>query len=64
VISRKTVSALRNAVGLRNIVAHGYSGVDAMQIYAAARTGLGDLERFAAEVSAWVGGEMGESGNQ
>jgi uncharacterized protein YutE (UPF0331/DUF86 family) len=61
VISRKTVSGLRNAVGLRNVVAHGYSGVDAMQIYTAARTGLADLERFATEVSAWVGGLAGES---
>src|SRR5436305_14625250 len=59
VISRQTVSALRNAVGLRNVVAHGYSGVDPMRIYAAARTGLADLERFASEVSAWVGRELG-----
>jgi uncharacterized protein YutE (UPF0331/DUF86 family) len=45
---------LSDAVGLRNIVAHGYSGVDPAKIHAAARTGLPDLERFASEVGAWV----------
>jgi uncharacterized protein YutE (UPF0331/DUF86 family) len=56
VISSETVKALRKAVGLRNVVAHGYSGVDPMQIHAGAKTGLADLERFANEVSAWVSG--------
>jgi uncharacterized protein YutE (UPF0331/DUF86 family) len=41
------------AVGFRNIVAHGYGGVDPALILTAARTGLPDLERFAAELSAW-----------
>ena len=54
VISPKTLGALRGAIGLRNVVAHGYSGVDPAQIHAAATTGLGDLERFAQEVSTWV----------
>jgi uncharacterized protein YutE (UPF0331/DUF86 family) len=54
VISKTTVGALRGAIGLRNIVAHGYSGVDPAQIHAAATTGLGDLDRFAQEVSVWV----------
>lgn len=55
VISKETVHALRQAVGLRNIVAHGYGGVDPALIQAAAKTGLPDLERFAAELSAWLG---------
>lgn len=59
VISKETVGALRDAVGLRNIVAHGYSGVDPAKIHAAAKTGLPDLERFAAEVSAWIEGRVG-----
>ena len=54
VISKETVQALRKAVGLRNIVAHGYSGVDPALIHAAATTGLADLERLAAEVSIWT----------
>ena len=54
VVSVETAHSLRDAIGLRNIVAHGYSGVDPEQIHAAASAGLPDLERFAAEVSAWV----------
>lgn len=56
VISRETTRALRRAVGLRNIVVHGYSGVDPAQVHAAATTGLPDLERFAGELSTWVKG--------
>lgn len=55
VISHETVRALRQAVGFRNIVAHGYGGVDPALILTAARIGLPDLERFAAELSAWLG---------
>lgn len=56
VVSQETARSLRDAIGLRNIVAHGYSGVDPQQIHAAATAGVADLERFAAEVSAWVEG--------
>ena len=56
VVSRETARSLRDAIGLRNIVAHGYSRVEPGQIHAAATAGLADLERFAAEVSAWVEG--------
>lgn len=59
VISKKTAKALRQAVGLRNVVAHGYAGIDPAQIHAAASQGLEDLERFAAELSAWVTGQIG-----
>lgn len=54
VISKTTARSLREAVGLRNIVAHVYDEVDPAQIHAAASTGLSDLERFAAELSAWL----------
>jgi uncharacterized protein YutE (UPF0331/DUF86 family) len=54
VISQATAAALNQAVGLRNIVAHGYSKVEPGLIHAAAKTGPADLERFAEEVSAWV----------
>jgi len=54
IISKETVRSLSDAVGLRNIVVHGYSGVDPRKIHAAARAGLRDLERFASEVSVWL----------
>lgn len=54
VISKPTARSLREAVGLRNIVAHVYDAVDPALIHAAASTGLSDLERFAAELSAWL----------
>ena len=54
VVSKETTRALRKAVGLRNVVVHGYSGVDPAQVHAAATAGLPDLERFAGELSAWV----------
>jgi uncharacterized protein YutE (UPF0331/DUF86 family) len=61
VISHETVRALRQAIGLRNIVAHGYGGIDPAQIHAAATTGLPDLEGFAAELSAWVEERSGDA---
>lgn len=54
VISAPTASALAKAVGLGNVVAHGYAGVDVALVFTAARSGLDDLDRFAAEVAGWV----------
>jgi len=54
VISSVSASALARAVGLRNIVAHGYGGADPTLVHAAATTGLADLEGFAREVASWV----------
>ena|SRR6476660_5486714 len=54
VISQATAAPLRQAVGLRNIIAHGYSSAEPGRIHAAAATGLADLERFAKEVSTWL----------
>jgi len=62
VISKATSLVLHEAVGLRNIVAHGYSGADPTQIHEAAMTGLPDLESFATEVSAWVKGRVATEG--
>ncbi len=58
VLTKQTVRALSGAVGLRNVVAHGYSGADPARIHAAATTGIADLERFAAEAGAWVAGQI------
>jgi uncharacterized protein YutE (UPF0331/DUF86 family) len=60
VITKGTAHSLRRAVGLRNVVAHDYSGIEPGRIHAAAMTGLNDLERFAAELSAWIHRRIGE----
>ncbi|MCC7541616.1 MAG: DUF86 domain-containing protein [Deltaproteobacteria bacterium] len=54
VISRGTAEAFRLAVRFRNVVAHGYAGVDVSAVQAGATSGLEDLDRFAREVSAWL----------
>jgi uncharacterized protein YutE (UPF0331/DUF86 family) len=54
VISSRVSTSLQQAVGLRNVVAHGYAGLDVERCFAAASTGLSDLEGFAREVSAWA----------
>jgi len=54
VVSAATANALGRAVGLRNVVAHGYAGLDPAMVHAAGTSGLADLELFAREVSAWA----------
>lgn len=54
VISAPVSDALARAVGLRNVVAHGYAGVRPEIIHAAATAGLADLEAFSREVAAWT----------
>jgi uncharacterized protein YutE (UPF0331/DUF86 family) len=54
VIATSTAAALGRAVGLRNVVAHGYAGINPAMVHGAATHGLGDLEAFAREVAHWV----------
>lgn len=54
VVSAGSAAALGKAVGLRNLVAHGYSGVEPDLIHLAATRDLADLERFAREIDTWV----------
>jgi uncharacterized protein YutE (UPF0331/DUF86 family) len=54
VISAETQRALARAVGLRNVVAHGYAGVDPNAVHAASTLGLADLDRFAVEVASYL----------
>lgn len=54
VISRATADAFRLAVRFRNVVAHGYAGVDVAAVHAGSTRGLEDLDRFAREVSTWL----------
>jgi len=51
VISAPVCEALTRAVGLHNVVAHGYAGVRPEMIHAAATAGLADLEGFSKEVA-------------
>lgn len=59
VLSEPVAAALGQAASLRNVIAHGYSKADHIRIHRAAVDGLADLERFAAEVSAWVSRQLG-----
>ena len=54
VISARVCTALARAVGLRNVVAHGYASVRPEMIHAAATAGLADLETFSREVAHWI----------
>lgn len=56
VIQSATAETLKRAVGLRNVVAHGYGHVDAAMVFAAATNGLNDLSAFAQEVAQWLAG--------
>jgi uncharacterized protein YutE (UPF0331/DUF86 family) len=54
VITKPIATAMGRATGLRNVVAHGYAAIDVASVYAAASSGVGDLEAFAAEVARWL----------
>lgn len=54
VIERATAEAMRRAVKFRNVVAHGYAGLDVTAAHAASTSGLSDLDRFAREVARWL----------
>lgn len=49
-----TAAALKHAVGLRNIVAHGDTQLDVGACFRAATAGLSELSAFAQQVSAWA----------
>ncbi|HEY4157902.1 MAG TPA: DUF86 domain-containing protein [Polyangiaceae bacterium] len=54
VIDAPVADALRRAAGLRNVVAHGYGGVDPVAVYEAATRGIADLDAFARAVASWL----------
>lgn len=54
VLDLRVAEALKRAVGLRNVVAHGYGGIDIESCFKAATSGLDDLEQFALQVSRWA----------
>lgn len=54
VLPTPIAQALRKAVGLRNVVAHGYARVDPAAIHSAATGGVADLEAFGQAVASWA----------
>ncbi|HQP37922.1 MAG TPA: DUF86 domain-containing protein [Polyangiaceae bacterium] len=54
VLTAATAGSLSRAAGVRNIVAHGDSGVDVSAVHQASVSGVADLARFATEVAVWV----------
>jgi uncharacterized protein YutE (UPF0331/DUF86 family) len=60
VLRAETADALGRAAGLRNVVAHGYAGIDVTKVHGAAQAGLADLAAFHAEIAAWVQGRLGQ----
>jgi len=65
VISAETLTGVRPAARLRNILAHMYSSVDPGKVHLAATVGLSELERFAGEVGSWIQERFfGEEGSE
>jgi uncharacterized protein YutE (UPF0331/DUF86 family) len=54
VISAESSDAMRRATRFRNVVAHGYAGIDVGAAHEASTAGLGDLDRFAREIATWL----------
>ncbi|CAN5919809.1 hypothetical protein BH11MYX4_BH11MYX4_22760 [soil metagenome] len=54
VLTWPTADAMAKAAGLREVVAHGYAGLDIDMVFAAASRGVGDLDALAAETAAWL----------
>jgi uncharacterized protein YutE (UPF0331/DUF86 family) len=61
VLSPATAASLCKAVGLRNVVAHGYAGINPAMVHAAAIDGVQDLDDFAREVATWLAAQPVDS---
>jgi len=59
VLDSTTTRQMQKAVGLRNVVVHGYGHVDVAMVHAAATAGVGDLDAFARQVGVWVRARQG-----
>lgn len=59
VMSRDLAAAMRGFGGFRNIPVRGYLRVDPARVRAHLEGHLGELRRFVAEVTAWLGGGEG-----
>lgn len=62
VIDAPIAVALGRAVGLRNVVAYGYAGIDADAVHDAATAGVADIDAFARSIAAWAGTRAADGG--
>jgi predicted nucleotidyltransferase len=54
VITAPTAQAMRSGTRLRNLVAHAYGDIDPARLHDAAAAGVGEIERFLAELGSWL----------
>lgn len=54
VIGAALLGPIQRAVGLGNVVAHGYERVNANMVFQAATVGILDLKAFGSEVARWL----------
>ena len=55
VVTAELARLLRQVVGVRNRLAHGYGSVDVERLWQELPTGLDALDRFAAAIATWIG---------
>ena len=60
VITAETAAAMQQGTKLRNLIAHAYGDVDPNKLFLAASAGIGQFERFLAEIGAWVTARSGD----
>jgi uncharacterized protein YutE (UPF0331/DUF86 family) len=54
VITADIATAMARGTRLRNLIAHAYGDLDPAKLFEAASAGVGQIERFLAEIGAWV----------
>lgn len=54
VLTQEVADALGRAIGLRNVIARDYTGINPTLVHQAATSGLDDLGAFAQQVAAFV----------
>lgn len=57
VLSAPISAAMRRGTKLRNLIAHGYGGIDPAKLHESAVAGLGEIEEFLVEVLRWADGQ-------
>ena len=56
VVPPALAAALRSAVGFRNVIVHGYAGLDLRPLHRTATSGVDEIEAFARSVTQWANG--------
>lgn len=54
VIDAELGRRLGRAVGLRNVIAHGYAGIDTAMVHDAAQRGATELDAYAQAIATWL----------